>query len=129
MIGNIPLKQIQQGDLTIEGFSHAVAQSCWHIPELKVGFDMGALPRSTVGSATWFLSHCRLNHAEALPVYLATRRLLKLPPPQIFLPAPVINHVHHMLNVWKTLDRSRMACELVGLKPGQEWELTKGSRP
>ena len=45
--------------LTIEGYSRAAVQTYWRIPELKIGFDLGAQPWSFMGTADLV----RLAHA------------------------------------------------------------------
>ena len=61
-------------------------QSYWRIPELKLGFDLGAQPWDFIGTPTWFVSHTHLDHVAALPVYVARRRMMKMEPPTIYLP-------------------------------------------
>ena len=61
-------------------------QSYWRIPELKIGFDLGAQPWDFMGTPTWFVTHTHLDHVAALPVYVARRRMMKMEPPTIYLP-------------------------------------------
>ena len=68
---NLPVKTLTHGDLTIEGFSRAAVQSYWRIPELKLGFDLGAHPWDFMGTPNWFVTHCHMDHIVALPVYVA----------------------------------------------------------
>ena len=86
MIDNAPVKTIQHGPLTIEGYSRAAVQSYWRLPELSIGFDLGAQPWGFMGTETWFVSHGHLDHIAALPVYVARRRMMKMEPPGIYLP-------------------------------------------
>ena len=44
MVENAPYLTHHHNDLTIEGYSRAAVQSYWRIPELKIGFDLGAQP-------------------------------------------------------------------------------------
>ena len=44
MIHNLPVRKHVHNGLTIEGYSRAAVQSYWRIPELKLGFDLGAQP-------------------------------------------------------------------------------------
>ena len=90
MINNLPVKTLKHSDLTIEGYSRAAVQTYWRIPELKLGFDLGAQPWSFMGTETWFVSHGHLDHIVALPVYVARRRMMKMKPPTIYLPAETI---------------------------------------
>src|SRR5258707_1566420 len=62
----------------------AAVQSYWRIPELKLGFDLGAQPWDFMGTPNWFISHSHLDHIAALPVYVARRRMMKMEPPNIY---------------------------------------------
>lgn len=125
MIDNLPLKTLQFKGLTIEGYSRAAVQSYWRIPELKIGFDLGGSPWSFMGTQTFFVSHTHLDHIAALPVYVARRRMMKMDPPTIYLPEQTVENVRSMLNTWQRLDRGRMVCELIGVKPGDEYDLSR----
>ena len=51
MIDNAPVRSITHKGLTVEGYSRAAVQSYWRIPELKLGFDLGASGLRTVPRA------------------------------------------------------------------------------
>src|ERR1700730_15199885 len=86
MVDNAPVLSYKHGNFTIEGYSRAAVQSYWRIPELKVGFDLGAHPWDFMCTPTWLVSHPHLDHIAALPVYVARRRMMKMEPPTIYLP-------------------------------------------
>src|SRR5262245_47635509 len=115
MVDNAPILTHQHGGLTIEGYSRAAVQSYWRIPELKIGFDLGAQPWDFMGTPTWLLTHTHLDHVAALPVYIARRRMMKMEPPRIYLPEPAIEDIRRLLLVMQRLDRGRMICELNGV--------------
>ncbi len=125
MIDNLPLKTLRFKGLTIEGYSRAAVQSYWRIPELKLGFDLGGSPWSFMGTQTFFVTHTHLDHIAALPVYVARRRMMKMEPPTIYLPQKAVQNVRRVLDVWQRLDRGRMVCNLVGVQPGDEIELSR----
>src|SRR5580704_1377866 len=125
MINNMPVKTLVHKDLTIEGYSRAAVQTYWRVPEFKVGFDLGGQPWSFMATSTWFVSHAHLDHLAALPVYVARRRMMKMEPPTIYLPAATIEHVEKILKLFTRLDRGRMPCELKPLEPGAEIELSR----
>lgn len=125
MIDNLPLRTHQHDGLTIEGYSRAAVQSYWRIPELKVGFDMGGSPWSFMGTQTFFLSHGHLDHLAALPAYVARRRMMKMDPPTLYMPAEIVEPVERMLRSWQRLDRGRMLCQIIGVRPGEEYELSR----
>lgn len=125
MVNNLPYKSIEYNGLTIEGYSRAAVQSYWRIPEMKLGFDLGAQPWSFMGTATWFVSHTHLDHIAALPVYVARRRMMKMDPPVIYMPEYAVDPAHRLLRACSRLDRGRLPCELVGVSPGDEIELSR----
>jgi ribonuclease Z len=125
MVNNLPVKTLKHGDLTIEGYSRAAVQTYWRVPELKLGFDLGAQPWSFMGTENWFISHGHLDHIAALPVYVARRRMMKMEPPRIYLPEHLIAPVREILKQFTRMDRGRMPVELIGIGPDQEIELSR----
>lgn len=125
MIENLPVFTVQHKALTIEGWSRAAVQSYWRIPELKLGFDLGAQPWGFMGTESWFVSHTHLDHIAALPAYVARRRMMKMEPPRIYLPEHAVETVDKILKLFTRLDRGRMPCELIPVVAGQEIELSR----
>lgn len=125
MLKNLPVKTLEFKGLTIEGYSRAAVQSYWRIPELKLGFDLGGSPWSFMGTSSIFVTHAHLDHLAAIPVFVARRRMMKMEPPTIYLPAENVENVQRLLHVWQRLDRGRMACELIGVKPGDEIQFSR----
>lgn len=125
MVDNAPFLTHQHGGLTIEGYSRAAVQSYWRVPELKIGFDLGAQPWDFMGTQTWLVTHTHLDHIAALPVYVARRRMMKMEPPVIYLPEEALEDVRRLLLIMQRLDRGRMVCELRGVTPGQEIALSR----
>jgi len=125
MIENAPVLTFQHRGLTIEGYSRAAVQTYWRIPELKLGFDLGLQPWSFMGTPNWFVTHMHLDHIVALPVYVARRRMMKMEPPAIYVPRYAVPYLERILKLWQRLDRGRMECQLIGVGPGNEIELSR----
>ncbi|WP_425395794.1 MBL fold metallo-hydrolase [Aeoliella sp.] len=125
MVENVPVKTLEHNGLTIEGYSRAAVQTYWRVPELNVGFDLGAQPWSFMGTETWFVSHGHLDHIAALPVYVARRRMMKMEPPTIYLPTVAVKPVEQILKSFTRLDRGRLPVNLVPIEPGMEIELSR----
>jgi ribonuclease Z len=125
MLENMPVKSLAHKELTIEGYSRAAVQSYWRVPELKFGFDLGAQPWDFMGTATWFVTHTHLDHIASLPVYVARRRMMKMEPPTIYLPAHAVESVEYLLKVFQKLDRGRLPVHLKSVLPGDEIELSR----
>jgi ribonuclease Z len=125
MVENAPILSTQHAGLTIEGYSRAAVQSYWRVPELKLGFDLGAQPWDFMGTPTWLISHTHLDHVAALPVYVARRRMMRMEPPTLYLPEESVEDVRRLLLIAQRLDRGRQICQLNGVKPGDEFELSR----
>lgn len=124
-VDNAPVRSLTHANLTIEGYSRAAVQSYWRVPELKLGFDLGAQPWSFMTTPNWFVSHTHLDHIAALPVLVARRRMMKMERPTIYMPAEAVENVEALLRAYQRLDRGRMPADLIGLKPGDEVELSR----
>ena len=124
-VDNAPYLSMTHAGLTIEGYSRAAVQSYWRVPELKVGFDLGGQPWDFMGTPTWFVTHTHLDHIAALPVYVARRRMMKMEPPRVFVPAENFEDVKKLMLIFQRLDRGRQFCDLVPVEPGQEFELSR----
>ena len=125
MLDNAPVKSIHHKGLTVEGYSRAAVQSYWRIPELRMGFDLGAHPWDFMGTATWMISHTHLDHIAALPSYVARRRMMKMEPPTIYLPEYAVENVKAVLSAFTRLDRGRLPCDLIGVIPGDEIDFSR----
>lgn len=124
-VDNAPVRTLVHKGLTIEGYSRAAVQTYWRVPELKLGFDLGVQPWSFMATPNWFVSHTHLDHVAALPVYVARRRMMKMEPPTIYLPADAVEGVEALLKAFQRLDRGRMPVNLIGLEADQEVELSR----
>lgn len=124
-VDNAPVRSLVHKGLTIEGYSRAAVQSYWRVPEMKLGFDLGAQPWSFMSTPTWFVSHTHLDHIAALPVYVARRRMMKMEPPTIYLPEEGVDAVDMLLRAFQKLDRGRLPAKLVGVARDQEIELSR----
>jgi ribonuclease Z len=123
-IENAPYHALRHGGLTVEGWSRAGIQSVWRIPELRIGFDLGAIPWDFTAVGTWFVSHGHLDHLMALPGLVARRAMLKYPPPVVHVPHEIAADVQNLLAAWKALDGGQQACTVIGMKPGDRVELS-----
>jgi len=124
-VDNAPIISHQHAGLTVEGYSRAAVQTYWRIPELKVGFDLGAQPWDFMSTPNWLITHTHLDHVAALPVYVARRRMMRMEPPTLYVPAEALEDVRRFLLIMQRLDRGRMICRLNGIKSGDEIELSR----
>ncbi len=52
---------------------------------------------------------------------------MKMEPPTIYMPESMVETVDRILKLFTKLDRGRMPCNLVGLKPGDEVEVSRAA--
>jgi ribonuclease Z len=124
-VDNAPILSHQHAGLTIEGYSRAAVQTYWRIPELKIGFDLGAQPWDFMGTPIWLITHTHLDHVGAVPAYVARRRMMRMEPPTLYVPAETVEDVRRFLAIAQRLDRGRMVYQLQGLAAGDEIELSR----
>lgn len=124
-LGNLPTRVEKLGNFTVDGYSRAAVQTYWRIHELKIGFDIGAHPWDYMAIPRLFISHGHLDHIASIATYVARRRMMKMEPPDIYLPDELISTVDALLKVFVRLDRGRLPCRLVGLRPNDEVELSR----
>ncbi len=122
---DLPYYSLTHRDYTLQGFSRGAVQTYWHIPQLHLGFDLGAQPWEFMGTPNWFVSHSHMDHLAALPQYVTRRRMMKMSPPTIYLPAEAITPVEQLLFQWQRLDRGRLPCTLIPIEPNQEIALSR----
>src|SRR5262245_21602094 len=122
-VDNAPYFSHLHDGLTVEGWSRAAVQTYWRVPELNIGFDLGAQPWDFMGTPTWFVSHTHLDHVAALPVYVARRRMMKMEPPVVYVPAESLDDVRKLMLIMQRLDRGRQLADVRPLVAGAEVEL------
>ena len=125
MVENVPVLSHTHNGLTIEGYSRAAVQTCWRVNELKLLFDCGVQPWDFMGTSTMFITHAHLDHIAALPAYVSRRRMMKMDPPVIYLPDSAVDTAWEVLQMFRRLDRGAMPCELIGLLPGDQIDVSR----
>jgi ribonuclease Z len=90
-----------------------------------LGFDFGAQPWDFMNTPCFMLSHTHMDHVAALAVYVSRRRMMKMEPPTVYVPAVSIEPIQQMLKVFSKMDRGRLPVQLIGVEAGQEIELSR----
>ena len=124
-IENLPVHTAELAGFAVEGYGRGAVQSYVRLPEQKLLFDLGGSPWDFQNTPTAFVTHGHLDHMAALPVFVARRRMMKMEPPTVYVPADIRDEVAGLLRAWQKLDRGRMAVDLIGLEPGEEVDLNR----
>ena len=135
MLQNMPVKTLTHKQLTIEGYSRAAVQSYWRIPELKLGFDLGAQPWSFMGTQHWFVSHGHLDHILGIGGLASTLGQWDVPVDsklEIYGGRWALDRVRDLMKVVMRGKEVEIEIEYIEIKPGvlvREKNLTVSAFP
>ena len=117
---------LQVGGLEVHAVSVGGLETCIELPELRLCFDIGRCPPTAVRRPQVLLTHAHVDHAGGLATHAAMRDLLGMAPPTWVIPAPNVEDVRALLEVWRRLDRSGMPAHIVPAVPGARIPLEQG---
>jgi len=124
----IPREQVLElAGHKVEGVSIGGLETCLVLPAYKVVFDVGRCTQraATMGS-TVLLTHTHMDHCSGVASLAATRRLLGLSPPVIYAPTSKVDSLRKYIDAASQLDETEILCELKGIEPGDEVQLSPG---
>ncbi|MDA1265885.1 MAG: hypothetical protein O2816_12465, partial [Planctomycetota bacterium] len=111
--------------LEVGGVSVGGLETCLELPQWKLAFDLGRCRNSTVSCHTVLFTHAHTDHMGSVAHHLARRGLLGAAPPRYVVPRENVDDFQALLEVWRRLDRSELACEVIEAGPGDEVGLRK----
>jgi ribonuclease Z len=103
---------------TIEAVSVGGFETCIQIPSWKLCFDIGRCPPSTKSLPRVLFTHAHCDHMGGVIHHTAMRNLLKMAPPEYWVPAENEADFRQLLEVWRRLDRADLPCEVRPVSPG-----------
>ncbi|MEM8739022.1 MAG: MBL fold metallo-hydrolase [Planctomycetota bacterium] len=107
----------------VEGISIAGEESCVHLPEFDVAFDIGLCPRAALSSNYVALTHGHMDHAAALSYYFSQRSFQGMGTGKVICPKSLVMPIHRLMEAWVDIEGQRTPYELIGLEPGEEQEI------
>lgn len=110
---------------TIEGSSRAGVESWYRVKELGLAMDLGRCPDNLVGVPRILLTHAHVDHAAGVPYYAAQRKLQKLDPGTVYVPAASLDGFRDLIAAHERLENTTYQLDLVGIAPGEVVELRK----
>jgi ribonuclease Z len=117
------LTTVTAGPFTIKGISVAGIYTSLYVRELGALFDVGIAARTCAGAQNVFLSHGHADHCGALVALLGMRGLMRLPPPQIFVPAELLEDTRAALALFSRGQRYEFDIVAQPVLPGEEYPL------
>lgn len=120
------LIQHQLGDLQIVGYSLAGEESVVAAPELNVCFDVGKAPRDILAIDHVLLTHGHMDHSAGVAYYLSQRNFVGNSPGTILAPLALESPLKTLLRAWGDIEGHITPANIVGMKPGDEFEVRRG---
>ena len=112
--------------IAVDAVSVGGLETCIQLPGYGVAFDMGRARRSTVARPTVLFTHAHIDHMGDVAAHCATRSMMGMSPPRYGVPVENVDAFERLLAVWRELDGSPLACQVIPAKPGTEIALKKG---
>jgi ribonuclease Z len=117
------LAHIEIDDLEIIGYSVAGEETIVAMPQLDVCFDIGKAPDQIISINHILLTHGHMDHAAGIAYYLSHRKFCGMPAGTILAPENLLQPITEIINAWGRLDGNQIPVKLVGVKPGDEYQI------
>lgn len=128
MLPKEPPRSGQMGFLYVppwrfQGISIAGEQTCVHVPELDVAFDIGLCPRPALTATYLALTHGHMDHVAALPYYFSQRMFQKIGVGKCVCHHLLAKPLANMMQAWIPIENQRTPHEIIPLEPDQQIEI------
>jgi len=117
------LSKIKIDELDVIGYSVAGEETVIAMPQLDVCFDIGKAPDQVISINNVLLTHGHMDHSAGLAYYLSHRNFCGQKPGTILAPANLLRPMKEMIDAWERLDGNRIPANLVGVRPGDEYQI------
>ena len=117
------LAHIEIDDLEIIGYSVAGEETVVAMPQLDVCFDIGKAPDQIISINHILLTHGHMDHAAGIAYYLSHRNFCGMSAGTILAPKNLLQPIRDIINAWGRLDGNKIPVKLVGVKPGDEYQI------
>jgi len=117
------LAKIAIDDFDIIGYSIAGEETVVAVPQLDVCFDIGKAPDQVISINHVLLTHGHMDHSAGFAYYLSHRNFCGQAPGTILVPENLVGPIKDIISGWVRLDGNQLPANLVGVKPGDEFQL------
>jgi len=122
-VGCANVKDYELAGVTLKAHSVGGIETCIHLPEHKLAFDIGKCPEHVVPRELILFTHGHMDHMGGLAYHASTRALRNMRPATYVMPPEYVPRAAALFEAWRALDHSEMPGELRGMQPGERLEL------
>ena len=115
--------ELEVGGLHLVGVTEGGVETNLRVPELKLMFDFGMIPRPALSFNRVLVSHGHADHLGGIHYYISQRGMMNAKPAIIHLPEEVVEPVEAMLGAWSKIEGFEYQYELRGARPGSRCEV------
>ncbi len=90
--------------LRFVGISVGGIQTCMHLPQYKLLFDIGTGYEHIIDVPRLLVTHGHLDHSSGIAYYISQRNLRRLPPADVYVPPPLLPPLKKILNLWSEIE-------------------------
>ncbi len=107
----------------IQGLSVAGEESCVHLPEFDIAFDIGLCPRAALSAKFVALTHGHMDHAAALSYYFSQRSFQGMGEGTVICPKALAMPIHKLMEAWVDIENQRTPYNVVAMEHEQEHKI------
>ncbi|MFT4621779.1 MAG: ribonuclease Z [Myxococcota bacterium] len=114
---------MQSQDLEVAGIGlRAVSvggkETCIEVPAWRLAFDIGRCPPTAVRARQVLFTHSHVDHMGGVAHHTSLRALQGMSAPRYLLPQEHHANFGTLMDAWRRLDGGELACDVVGVRPG-----------